>query len=116
VAATIKMIQNLLIGRSTDFRELEQYFKGGKPLTLSVCGQSFNLCLTLLMAYIMFYLIFPGNTATISLLGRWKIQTLDTRHGQNYVYCFFVYNCLCYCGTCRVEMATWRFPNALKRM
>ena len=46
------------IGLATNFRELKHYFKGGKPLILYVCGQSFNLCLTLLMAYIMFYVVF----------------------------------------------------------
>jgi hypothetical protein len=30
-----------------------------------VCGQSFNLVLTLTMAYIMFYLVFPEITAQI---------------------------------------------------
>ena len=53
------------IGLATNFRELKKYFKGGKPLILYVVGQSFNLCLTLLMAYIMFYLVFPDITATI---------------------------------------------------
>ena len=53
------------IGLGTDFRELKQYFKGGKPLILYVCGQTFNLILTLIMAYIMFYLVFPGITAKI---------------------------------------------------
>lgn len=53
------------IGLSTNFRELSQYFKGGKPLILYVCGQSFNLILTLTMAYIMFYLVFPEITARI---------------------------------------------------
>ena len=53
------------IGLSTNFRELAQYFKGGKPLILYVCGQSFNLILTLTMAYIMFYLVFPEITAKI---------------------------------------------------
>lgn len=53
------------IGLSTNFRELAHYFKGGKPVILYVCGQSFNLCLTLLMAYIMFYLVFPEITARI---------------------------------------------------
>ena len=53
------------IGLSTNFRELAQYFKGGKPLILYVCGQSFNLVLTLTMAYIMFYLVFPEITARI---------------------------------------------------
>lgn len=53
------------IGLSTNFRELAKYFKGGKPLILYVCGQSFNLVLTLTMAYIMFYMVFPEITAKI---------------------------------------------------
>lgn len=53
------------IGLSTNFRELAVYFKGGKPLILYVCGQSFNLVLTLLMAYIMFFLVFPEITASL---------------------------------------------------
>ena len=53
------------IGLSTNFRELAKYFKGGKPLILYVCGQSFNLALTLAMAYIMFYVVFPEITAKI---------------------------------------------------
>ena len=53
------------IGLSTNFRELAKYFKGGKPLILYVCGQSLNLVLTLTMAYIMFYLVFPEITASI---------------------------------------------------
>ncbi|MFH2003044.1 MAG: putative sulfate exporter family transporter [Planctomycetota bacterium] len=47
------------IGLATNFRELAHYFKGGKPLILYVCGQTFNLILTLAMAYIMFYKVFP---------------------------------------------------------
>ena len=53
------------IGLATNFRELAHYFKGGKPLILYVCGQSFNLILTLTMAYIMFYKVFPEITARI---------------------------------------------------
>ncbi len=53
------------IGLSTNFRELAKYFKGGKPLILYACGQSLNLILTLTMAYIMFYLVFPEITAMI---------------------------------------------------
>lgn len=53
------------IGLATNFKELAKYFKGGKPLILYVCGQSFNLVLTLLMAYIMFYVVFPEITAKI---------------------------------------------------
>ena len=53
------------IGLATNFRELSQYFKGGKPLILYICGQTLNLILTLLMAYIMFYVVFPEITANI---------------------------------------------------
>jgi len=53
------------IGLATNFRELGEHFRGGKPLILYVCGQSFNLLLTLLMAYIMFYKVFPEITAKI---------------------------------------------------
>lgn len=53
------------IGLATNFRELRHHFKGGKPLILYVFGQSLNLILTLVMAYIMFYLVFPELTATI---------------------------------------------------
>ncbi len=53
------------IGLSTNFRELAKYFKGGKPVILYFCGQSFNLALTLTMAYIMFYVVFPEITAKI---------------------------------------------------
>ncbi len=53
------------IGLETNFREFKPHFKGGKPLTLYVFGQGFQLCLTLLVAYIMFYLIFPDVTAGI---------------------------------------------------
>lgn len=55
----------LSIGLATNFKELKEHFTGGKPLILYVCGQSFNLTLTLIMAYIMFYVVFPGLTATI---------------------------------------------------
>ncbi|SDP68872.1 YeiH family protein [Desulforhopalus singaporensis] len=53
------------IGLATNFRELREHFVGGKPLILYVFGQSFNLCLTLIVAYIMFYVVFPELTATI---------------------------------------------------
>lgn len=53
------------IGLATNFRELTVYLKGGKPIILYVCGQSFNLALTLAMAYLMFYVVFPEITASI---------------------------------------------------
>ena len=55
----------IAIGLTTDFRVLAKYFKGGKPVILYVCGQSLNLVLTLLMAWIMFYKVFPEITARI---------------------------------------------------
>ncbi len=53
------------IGLATDFRELKHHLKGGKPFILYFCGQSLNLILTLVMAYIMFFLVFPEITASI---------------------------------------------------
>ena len=53
------------IGLATNFRELAHYFAGGKPVILYVCGQSFNLCLTLFMAWLMFFKVFPDITAKI---------------------------------------------------
>lgn len=50
------------IGLSTNFKDLKSYFKGGKPLILYISGQILNLILTLTMAYIMFYLVFPEIT------------------------------------------------------
>jgi len=53
------------IGLSTNFKELSEHMTGGKPFILYIVGQSFNLFMTLLMAYIMFYLVFPELTASI---------------------------------------------------
>lgn len=53
------------IGLSVNFKDLKHQFSGGKPLILYVCGQSFNLILTLIMAYLMFYLVFPEITNSI---------------------------------------------------
>jgi uncharacterized membrane protein YadS len=53
------------IGLETNFKEFKPYFKGGKPITLYVFGQSFQLILTLIVAYIMFYIVFPEVTAGI---------------------------------------------------
>ncbi len=53
------------IGLSSNFREMAHHFKGGKPVILYVCGQSFNLILTLAMAYVMFFLVFPNITANL---------------------------------------------------
>ncbi len=53
------------IGLETNFKEFGPYFKGGKPITLYVFGQSFQLILTLIVAYLMFYIVFPEVTAGI---------------------------------------------------
>lgn len=53
------------IGLSVNFSSLRKLFAGGEPLKLYIFGQSLNLGLTLLVAYIMFYLIFPNITAII---------------------------------------------------
>jgi len=53
------------IGLSSNFREMAHQFKGGKPAILYVCGQSLNLALTLTVAYIMFFKVFPGVTESL---------------------------------------------------
>lgn len=53
------------IGLTSNFREMAKHFKGGKPIILYVCGQSLNLMLTLLAAYIMFFVVFPGVTESL---------------------------------------------------
>jgi uncharacterized membrane protein YadS len=42
------------IGLESSFKELGKQMAGGKPLVLYVVGQSFNLVLTLVMAYVAF--------------------------------------------------------------
>jgi uncharacterized membrane protein YadS len=42
------------IGLESNFKELAQQMVGGKPMTIYIIGQSFNLILTLIMAYIAF--------------------------------------------------------------
>jgi len=53
------------IGLESNFRELGRHFTGGKPLILYVVGQSWNLILTLFIAWLAFYVIFPAITASI---------------------------------------------------
>ena len=48
------------IGLETNFSELARYMRGGKPLILYLCGQTLNICLTLLMAWLMFRVVFSG--------------------------------------------------------
>ncbi|MCA8995906.1 MAG: putative sulfate exporter family transporter [Planctomycetaceae bacterium] len=53
------------IGLETNFRELTPQLKGGKPLLLYVVGQSLNLCLTLLMAWLMFGIVFKDLVESV---------------------------------------------------
>ncbi|MDT8363435.1 MAG: putative sulfate exporter family transporter [Nitrosomonas sp.] len=53
------------IGLSTNFKVMRHHFVGGKPFVLYICGQFLNLLLTLGVAYLMFYVVFPEITATI---------------------------------------------------
>ena len=46
------------IGLTTDFRAFKSMLRGGKPLVLYLSGQALNLLLTLLMAYLMFRVVF----------------------------------------------------------
>lgn len=41
------------IGLDTNFRELKEQFEGGKPLTLYVVGQLFNIILTFAAVYLL---------------------------------------------------------------
>jgi len=50
------------IGLATNFRELAKYFAGGKILYHYVFTQGFNLILTLVLAWLMFMVVFPGIT------------------------------------------------------
>jgi len=45
------------IGLESDFRELSKQLAGGKPILLYVTGQSFNIILTLIMAWLAFGLL-----------------------------------------------------------
>jgi uncharacterized membrane protein YadS len=48
------------IGLESNFKELARQMEGGKPLILYVVGQSMNLILTLVVAWLAFVLLFPN--------------------------------------------------------
>lgn len=50
------------IGLSINYSELKEPLRGGKPLILYACGQTFNLLLTLFVAWLMFMVIFRDIT------------------------------------------------------
>ncbi|MGL4462898.1 MAG: YeiH family protein [Planctomycetia bacterium] len=54
------------IGLETNFRELAGCLRGGKALTLYIVGQSFSLVLSLVMAYLMFMVVFPDAANSIA--------------------------------------------------
>ena len=47
------------IGLESNFKELAKQMEGGKPMVLYFVGQSFNLILTLAVAWLAFVLLFP---------------------------------------------------------
>ena len=51
----------LAIGLESNFRDLVGRMEGGKPMVLYVVGQSFNLILTLLVAYLAFMVLFVDS-------------------------------------------------------
>jgi len=48
------------IGLESNFKELAKQMEGGKPMLLYVVGQSFNLVLTLAVAWLAFSVLFPN--------------------------------------------------------
>jgi uncharacterized integral membrane protein (TIGR00698 family) len=48
------------IGLESNFADMARQMEGGKPLILYVVGQSFNLVLTLAMAWLAFSVLFPN--------------------------------------------------------
>ncbi|MBD3298576.1 MAG: putative sulfate exporter family transporter, partial [candidate division Zixibacteria bacterium] len=46
------------IGLESNFKDLTAQLEGGKPLILYIIGQTFNLILTLLVAYLAFMVLF----------------------------------------------------------
>ena len=48
------------IGLESNFTELAKQMEGGKPMLLYIVGQTFNLILTLAMAWLAFIVLFPN--------------------------------------------------------
>jgi uncharacterized membrane protein YadS len=47
------------IGLESNFKDLVSRMEGGKPMVLYCVGQSFNLVLTLFVAWLAFMVLFP---------------------------------------------------------
>ncbi|MBN1213593.1 MAG: putative sulfate exporter family transporter [candidate division Zixibacteria bacterium] len=50
----------MAIGLESNFKELAERMEGGKPMILYVVGQTFNLILTLFVAWLAFMVLFPN--------------------------------------------------------
>ena len=48
------------IGLESNFKSMASQMEGGKPMTLYIVGQTFNLILTLGVAYLAFMILFPN--------------------------------------------------------
>jgi hypothetical protein len=53
------------IGLESNFREMAATLKGGKPLVLYVVGQTLNLILTFVMAWLMFEVLFKDRVEAL---------------------------------------------------
>ncbi|MFM7975313.1 MAG: hypothetical protein ACKO8U_09595, partial [Pirellula sp.] len=53
------------LGLETNFWELGKYLKEGKPLLLYLLGQTWSMLLSLLMAYIMFGVLYADKIKSI---------------------------------------------------
>lgn len=53
------------IGLGTNFREVGHHLRDGKPVVLYVVGQTLQFAVTLGMAYLMFFQVFPEVTAKL---------------------------------------------------
>ncbi len=53
------------IGLESNFREYRSMLASGKPVILYLCGQSLNLLLSFLMAWLMFAKVFPNAAAEL---------------------------------------------------
>ena len=53
------------IGLESNFREYQKMLASGKPVILYVCGQTLNLILSFLMAWLMFSKVFPNAASEL---------------------------------------------------
>jgi uncharacterized membrane protein YadS len=53
------------IGLESNFREYQKMLASGKPVILYICGQTLNLILSFLMAWLMFSQVFPNAASEL---------------------------------------------------